>query len=71
MKNSKCITRKDMWDKLQLKFTKIGQVKQTHINVLKDKYKLLKIDEGNKIEPMFKKLFVISNNLHVLRKTIP
>ena len=58
-----------MWDKLQVTYKGTNYVKETRINTLVYEYKIFRMEEDEKIQPMFQKL--IMNDLHNLGRIIP
>ena len=69
-KISKCTITKAMWDKLEVTYECTNQVKETKIRMLVHRYEIFKMEEGERVEQMFERLFVIVNGLHALRRII-
>ncbi|XP_020989692.1 uncharacterized protein LOC110276928 [Arachis duranensis] len=68
-KVSRCKTTKEIWDKLQITYEGIEQVKEIRIDMLKKEYEMFDIIEGETIDKMFERFSVIINSLDAMGMT--
>ena len=69
-KISKCALTKGMWDKIEITYNGTKQVKEIRISMLVYEYENFKMEESEKVEQMFERLFMIVNYLHALGRII-
>ncbi|VFQ97335.1 unnamed protein product [Cuscuta campestris] len=58
-----------MWDKLEITYEGMDQVREAKIDVLTHEYELFRMKENEKIDEMFERFSKIVNDLHALKKT--
>ncbi|VFR00193.1 unnamed protein product [Cuscuta campestris] len=68
-KISRCETAKQMWEKLEVTYEGIAQVREAKIDHLTHEYELFSMKENEKIEEMFERFSNIINPLNLLGKT--
>ncbi|VFQ68269.1 unnamed protein product [Cuscuta campestris] len=68
-KISRCETAKQMWEKLEVTYEGIAQVREAKIDYLTHEYELFSMKENEKIEEMFERFSNIINPLNLLGKT--
>ncbi|XP_072087328.1 uncharacterized protein [Arachis hypogaea] len=68
-KVSRCKTRKEIWDKLQVTYEGTTQVKETMIDILSKEYEIFSMKEGELIDDIFERLSIIINSLDAIRIT--
>ncbi|VFQ59807.1 unnamed protein product [Cuscuta campestris] len=62
-------TAKEIWDKLEITYVVMDQVREAKIDFLTHEYELFRMKENEKIDEMFKRFSKIVNDLHALKKT--
>ncbi|XP_059627033.1 uncharacterized protein LOC132269805 [Cornus florida] len=67
---STCTTAKEIWDKLQITYEGISQVKESKIDILMHQYELFRMNENESISTMFVRFTDIINGLKHLGGTI-
>ncbi|VFR00192.1 unnamed protein product [Cuscuta campestris] len=68
-KISCCSTAKEMWDKLEVTYEGVDQVREAKIDFLTQEYEMFRMKEHDKIDDMFDRFSKIVNDLHALKKT--
>ncbi len=66
---SRCISAKEIWDKLEVTHEGTNQVKESKINILVHKYELFKMESTESITKMFTRFTEIINRLKSLGKS--
>ncbi|VFQ70493.1 unnamed protein product [Cuscuta campestris] len=62
-------TAKEMWDKLEVTYEGMDQVREAKIDFLTQEYEMFRMKEHKKIDDMFGRFSKIVNDLHALKKT--
>ncbi|VFQ66070.1 unnamed protein product [Cuscuta campestris] len=64
-----CTTAKEMWDKLEVTYEGMDQVREAKIDFFTQEYEMFRMKEDEKIDDRFDRFSKIINDLHALKKT--
>lgn len=65
------LTAKDIWDCLQKSHEGTTQVKQSKVDMLKNKYETFTMQQGESIQETYTRFIVVTNEIHCKDEVIP
>ena len=66
---SSCATAKEMWDKLQVIYEGISEVRETKANMFVSEFEAFKMKQDESISDIFSRLTILTNGLKSLEKS--